>query len=136
MASLVRNLIDANGRKLWRLAVRKAPLHSVTNAPIDSVPAGAKDARDFAPIHSPGPRSKEPLIGRRHLLLATGPCKLLGLYAAVFAIDAPDGIQKENLQSENGHELKTPLLACVVDCARLATSPTKGLLFLRATTGT
>ena len=97
------------------------PLHRMANATVDSVPAGAKDAGNFAPVHSTSPRGKKPFVGSGHLFFAAGPRKLLGFDAvAVVAIHPTDGVLKEHLQTENRYELKAALFTRVVRSASVA----------------
>ena len=98
MPPLVGDLIDANGREFRSFAIGQPPLHSMANAAVDPIPTGAKDLRNFAPVHATRPRRKEPFVGSGHLFFAAGPRELFGFDAtAVFTVHPPHRIKEEHL---------------------------------------
>ena len=101
--------------------MRQAPLHGHRDGSEHVVPGGVKRLGHRRPAQPPGPDGQKPRVGRRELVLALGPGNGLDSHAASATLHAVSGVQKEDGEAPQGHELEAPRRQRVVARAGLLT---------------
>src|SRR2546422_1144355 len=101
-------LVDAGRRDPREVPMRQPPPHGHGHRPEDVVPGGVKDRRDGRPAQALGPCREKPRVGRRELVLALGPGEGLHPHPAAATLHALPGVQEEDRQAPQGHELEAP----------------------------
>ena len=72
------------------------------------VPGGVKDCGDARPAQALGPGREKPRVGRRQVVLALGPGDRLHPHPTAATLHAAPGVQEEDRQAPQGHELEAP----------------------------
>ena len=102
-------------------AVLQAPVDHVFDGVADLVPRSMERLGGFLPGELPRPAGQEEHVGFGGLVLAIAPRNLLDHYATSPALDTPHAVQKENQNSPERNELKTPLRQMIVAGCGLVT---------------
>ena len=92
----------------------QAPVDHVFDGVADLVPGSMERLGGFLPGELPRPVGQEQHVGFGGLVLAIAPRDLLDHHPTSQALDAPHAVQKENQNSPERDELKTPFRKMIV----------------------
>src|SRR5271169_899895 len=110
----VLNFIHTDSSDRLQLAMLQTPADHVLDGIADLVPRSMERLGGFLPGEFPRPAGQEEHVGFGGLVLAIAPRHLLDHHATIPALDAPHAVQKENQDSPERNELKTPLRKTIV----------------------
>src|SRR5450631_1878750 len=92
----------------------QTPGDHILDGTANPIPGSVKRLGGFLPGEFACPAGEEEHVGFGGLMLAIAPRNLFDHLAAIAAVDPSHAVQKENQNSPEGNELKTPLGEMIV----------------------
>ena len=126
VASMPLDLIDTDRFDTVEISVIQAPLDDIVNSSEDGLPTGTESLGDIGPSEQACPLREEQGVGSCQRRLALCPRDALDPDAALGAIDAPHGVDEDDGNGPQRHEVEASRCAGVVAWASASAARTNG----------